>query len=287
MFGGSGMTEKTNITFLLFTFNEERRIEYMLRCLKGNGEIVLIDNYSEDRTCEIAEKYTENIYRHKNPGHVSDKETMDFALSKVSTDWVYIALADELIPKKLMNILIDLSNQSKYKIVKLYRKNYMYGREVYNYGKHHLRMFKVGSVDFSGNVVHGLGKELVSKGEIIKIRRGEATSIWHFSSYDTSALERSHNRYADIESRERSEYMGQNFSGLRAIWTLVFYFWGTYLGLGGYRGGWVGFFISVQIAYYKFSVEARLYEIDNNIDLGSIEESYDEKKEKLLREFES
>lgn len=272
----------SQITFLVFTFNEERRLENYLRCIQGWGRIVVVDNKSTDKTCEIASHYTDQIYTFCNPGYVENKETMDFALSKITTQWVYLGYVDELLPKPLLEQLTQISQGNRYKIVEIYRKNFMYGQEVFNYGKHHLRMFVPDAVDFTDNIVHKLGKFLASKNQIYKIPASDQTSLWHFSSYNTCKLELTHNRYANIEAKQRHEILKQRFSGIRAIWKFVFHFCGTYIGLGGFRGGWPGFFISLQIAYYKFSIEARLWEYDAGITLESIEKSYDERKESLI-----
>lgn len=270
------------ITFLVFTFNEERRLEHYLRNIQGWGRIVIIDNYSTDKTREIAARYTEHIYSFRNPGYIENKETMDFALSKVDTQWVYLGYVDELLPKLLLEQLVRIAQEDRYKIVEIYRKNFMYGQEIFNYGKHHLRMFVPGVVDFTGNIVHKLGKFLVPQHQIVKVPASDQTSLWHFSSYNTCRLELAHSRYAELEAKQRHEVLKQKFSGFRALWKLVFYFWGTYIGLGGFRGGWPGLFISIQIAYFKFSIEARLWEYDNGVSLEEIERRYDFLKESLL-----
>ncbi len=272
----------SQITFLVFTFNEERRLEPYLRCIHGWGRIVIIDNHSTDNTREIAARYTEHIHTFRNPGYIENKETMDFALSKVTSKWVYLGYVDELLPQPLLQQLKQISGEERYRIVEIFRKNFMFGQEIFNYGKHHLRMFVPGSVDFTGNIVHNLGKFSVPADQIHKIPASDQTSLWHFSSYNTSKLELAHNRYAELEARQRHEELGQRFSGIRALWKLAFYFFGTYFGLGGFRGGWPGLFISIQIAYFKFSIEARLWEQDNGLTLPEIERRYDQLKEDLL-----
>ena len=274
------------ITFLVFTFNEERRVEYILRCVQSYGDVVVIDNFSTDKTVEIARRYPVKVYQFKNPGFIENEETMSFALSKVNTKWVYLTYVDELLPKPLLEELVKISKQDRYDIVEIYRKNFMYGQEIYNYGKHHLRMFVPNTVDFKGNMIHKLGRYLVNKGRVHKIRATDDTSIWHFSSYDSSKLELAHNRYANLEAAQ-VHGVGKKFSGPRALFKLMFYFWGTYIGLGGIRGGWPGLFISVQIAYFKFSIEARLWEYENNRSLDQIEKKYDELKELLLARAKS
>jgi glycosyltransferase involved in cell wall biosynthesis len=263
----------SNITFLLFSNNEEKRIESMLKCLKGHGEIILIDNFSIDNTVSIARNYTNKIYQFRNIGYVENEATMKFACSLASNKWVYLAYADELIPKKLMSILKNIARDSSYQIIEIYRKNFMYGQEVFNYGKHHLRMFIKGDVDFKNNVVHKLGV-YKSNAKVLRIKKTDDTNIWHFSPYNCDRIEMVHNRYANIEAMQLHHISKKKFSGSRILFKLFFYFFGTYFGLGGYRGGWPGFFLSVQISYYKFSIEARLWEIDNGVTQDWMESQY-------------
>lgn len=272
------------ITFLVFTYNEERRLEYYLRCIQGWGNIVVIDNHSTDRTREIASQYTDQIYTFKNPGYVENAETMDFALSKVATPWVYLGYVDELLPRPLLEQLTRIAQEERYRIVEIYRKNFVYGQEVFNYGKHHLRLFHPDAVDFTNNVVHKMGKFLVSRDQIFQMPASDQTSLWHFSSYNTSRLELAHNRYAELEAKQRHEMLCQKFSGIRAIWKLLSSFMGTYFLLGGFRGGWPGLFVSIQIAYFKFSIEARLWEFDHGVTLESIEKRYSGLKEELIQD---
>ena len=85
-----------------------------------------------------------------------------------------------------------------------------------------------------------------------------------------------------LEAMQRFDSLEERFSGYRAIWKLLFYFWGSFVGLGGFRGGWPGLFISVQRAYFKFSIEARLWEMEEAVTLESIERRYRALKENLI-----
>jgi glycosyltransferase involved in cell wall biosynthesis len=256
-----------------------------MQCIAAYGEIVVIDNNSIDCTREIASQYTSEIHIYRNPGFIENHETMSFALSKVKTEWVYLTYVDELIPNQLLNKIVKISQENTYSIVEIYRKNFMYGREVFNYDVHPtLRMFKPKSVDFKNNIIHNLGRYQVPKSQVYRFKKTDDYSIWHFSEYNTSRLELVHNKYADLEASQRSSLVRQKFSGIRLLWKPIFYFFGTYIGLRGFRGGWPGFFISVQIAYFKFSIEARLWDIENSCDIQSIIEKYNSLKETILSE---
>lgn len=274
---------KNKISFIVFTHNEENRVEMMLRCLYGHGEIILVDNFSNDKTIFIAKKYTKKIYRNKNIGWVENEKTIKFAEKIASNNWIYLAYVDEIIPNKLLNKLKDIVIKNNYDAVEIYRKNFMFGREVFNYGKHHLRMFKKDSVDFKNNIVHKFGRYRENI-KVLKIKNEKYLSLWHFSEYNCNNLELTHNRYANIEANQRHLILRQKFSGFRAIFKLFFFFFGTYIAMGGFKGGWPGFFISVKIAYYKFSIEARLWEIENNITIDSMIKKYNKIKLDLIGE---
>jgi glycosyltransferase involved in cell wall biosynthesis len=47
---------KNNITFVLFAYNEEKRIEYPIRNFIKYGEVIVIDNFSTDKTKKVAEQ---------------------------------------------------------------------------------------------------------------------------------------------------------------------------------------------------------------------------------------
>lgn len=56
------------VSIVVTTKNEERCISHCLESIKGqsydNVEIIVVDNNSADRTCEIARQYTDQVYNH-------------------------------------------------------------------------------------------------------------------------------------------------------------------------------------------------------------------------------
>ena len=45
--------EKPQITFVIFTYNEEKRIEYPIKCFQDFGEVLIVDNYSQVATSQV------------------------------------------------------------------------------------------------------------------------------------------------------------------------------------------------------------------------------------------
>jgi glycosyltransferase involved in cell wall biosynthesis len=80
------------------TFNEERRIAACLESLSFCDEIVLVDSFSTDRTLEVARRYTERVYQRAWSGSNDQK---DFARRQARGEWVLSIDADEVVTPAL------------------------------------------------------------------------------------------------------------------------------------------------------------------------------------------
>ncbi|MCJ7669814.1 MAG: glycosyltransferase [Dehalococcoidia bacterium] len=277
----------SNITCILFTYNEERRIKYALRNLQYLGDIIIIDNYSTDRTRDIAAGYTEYIYQFKNPGFVEHETAADFALSKVKTRWVYWAYVSDILPKSLLYKLSEISRQNSYKVVLIRRKSISYGEDTRNWGysASSPRLFVKGSIDFHGNTIHRFGKIIVPKKEILRLPVADDLAIWQFRDYDTIKTELVHSGYVEIEARSDYEIFKKRFSSWRILVLPFKEFISSYLRHGAFRFGWTAFFNAVWRMMLRFNIEARIWELENKMTLRSVQALHASMKEELLKEF--
>ena len=267
------------ITFLLFTYNEARRIEYVLRCFQPYGRIVVMDNHSTDDTVAIARRYGAEVYAHDHPGYVEEERVAANALSKVATDWVYWAYCDEVLPKTLLRKMQEIAAASDYKLVNMHRKNLHYGIENLNFdsGGRSPRFFRKGYVDFTGNPIHGMGRFIGRPEEALDLPKDDAHSIYHCSTYNLRKFEMAHSAYSGLEAATV-----KRFSSARLLFSPVKWFLKYYFKHGGWRGGWAGYIMVMQYAFFHFNVQAKVWERENNITLDSIEKKYDEIKEKFI-----
>jgi glycosyltransferase involved in cell wall biosynthesis len=269
-----------NITFLVFTYNEERRIEYILRCFQLFGRIVLLDDGSTDRTGEIARKYGAEVVRRPPCEFGEDEGMAKFALEQVHTPWVYWAYTDEILPKTLLRKLQEVAGGDRYKLVNIHRKNLHYGMPGLNLlsGFRSPRFFRKGHVDFTGNRIHQMGIFTGSPEEVLNLPLKDEYSIYHCSTYDIKKFEVAHSGYSDTESRT-----GGRFSPFRLLCNPAYFFLRQYVLKGGWRSGWGGFIYTMQYCFFYFNVQAKTWERENSVNLESIEKIYDDVKEKLLR----
>lgn len=115
------------ISAIVLTKNEQERIEACLESIKWVDEIIVIDSNSSDQTVEIAKKFGANTYQREFDNYVNQKE---WAMSKVSGDWVLYVDADERVLKPLKQEILDLISKNEHSAYAISRRNIIFGSEV-------------------------------------------------------------------------------------------------------------------------------------------------------------
>lgn len=86
------------VSVCIIVKNEELHIEECCRCLLPYGfEIVIVDTGSDDRTLELARKYTDHIYHFDWCDDFSAAK--NYAMAKASHDWILSLDCDEYVEK--------------------------------------------------------------------------------------------------------------------------------------------------------------------------------------------
>ncbi len=99
------------ISVVLATRNEEANIGECLESVKNIAdEIIVVDEYSTDKTEEIAKKYGARVY--KEPHHDIFHVTKEKALSLAKGDWILQLDADERVTKTLAEEIRDVVEMS-------------------------------------------------------------------------------------------------------------------------------------------------------------------------------
>ena len=86
------------LSVIVITGNEERNLADCLFSVGWADEIVVVDSASEDRTVEIARRFTQKVYIRPWEGYSAAKS---FALQQCTNDWVLWIDADERVTKEL------------------------------------------------------------------------------------------------------------------------------------------------------------------------------------------
>jgi len=278
---------KNNIAFLIFTYNEEKRIGYVVRNLMRYGEVVLMDGGSIDKTKEIAEKLGAMVVlrpvEYLN-SICETQEILDFVKQLSEAQWIFWCFSDNLLPKQLLEKMVEISRQNKIKYVQIPIYTYLWGdvKNVMQKG-YSPRFFMKDSVDFSGNKIHGMGKFLGTKDEILVLPSKKEYAIHHYSSYNFKKFISSHLAYSEVEAIERFND-DRKFNLLRMLISMARYFY-IYI-KSGFRSGALGFLVAMSYSFFRFMMFFQLYELEHGITIEDVEKNYSKSKEELLKEIE-
>jgi len=118
----------------IITFNEETTIARAISSVAFVDEIIVIDSFSTDKTCTIAERMGARVIKHKFEGHGKQK---NIAASFCRNDWILNIDADEEIDDTLQNAITKLFENDKFpnlKIFQLKRRTSFCGKWIYHGG---------------------------------------------------------------------------------------------------------------------------------------------------------
>lgn len=124
------------ISVCMIVKNEEDKLARCLDCVKGFAdEIIIVDTGSNDKTKEIAAKYTDKIYDFEWVDDFS--KARNFSFLKATMDYIYTADADEIIDEVNQNKIKDIKQVmlDEIEIVQMYYTNQLEFGSAYNYDK--------------------------------------------------------------------------------------------------------------------------------------------------------
>lgn len=122
------------ISVCMIVKNEERVLARCLDSLQGLWEeLIIVDTGSTDRTKEIAQRYTDQIYDFSWTGSFSDAR--NFSFSKATCDYIYAADADEELDEENRRrfLLLKEAMLPEIEIVQMLYGNQLSQNSIYNY----------------------------------------------------------------------------------------------------------------------------------------------------------
>jgi glycosyltransferase involved in cell wall biosynthesis len=251
------------ISVVIITNNEEANIARTLESVKSlvaddNGEIVVVDSGSIDRTLEIAIGYGAKVFSEAWKGYAQQKNS---ALAKASGDWILSLDGDEELESAAAHeILLTLKGQPIANGFWIPRKNFFLGRWIRHGGywpDPKLRLFRRGLGRFEDRLVH----------EDIRLDHGPTATLQHallHHSYPTmSDYIRHMNEYSSLgaEMAVAKGYRGNAVVDivLRPATTFLY----NYFFRLGFLDGREGFLLHVGHAIYVAWKYAKVWELRN------------------------
>jgi glycosyltransferase involved in cell wall biosynthesis len=250
------MADKVPLSVVVITKNEENNIRDCLGSVAWADEIIVVDDYSSDRTVELARRYTDKIFQRK-----MDVEGVhrNWAYKKAASAWVLSLDADEMATPQLgLEIKEMLKNGTAFTGFAIPLRNYIGDYWVrhggwYPAGK--LRLFMRDKFRYEEVGVH---PRAILDGSWSCLK----SDIIHKGYPDFGHFLASLNRQTDEEAKKWAQDRRRMSFGF-ACWKAANRFFKGYVLKKGYKDGFIGFMVAFFAALYQIMSFAKYWELKN------------------------
>lgn len=243
------------LSIIICTKNEEEVIKDCVESVTWADEIVLIDDYSVDKTREIARKYRAKVYKHKWRGFSEQK---NYGFRKTSGDWVLFLDADERVTLSLKKELKEIEESKvKFSGYLIPRLNNILGKDLHYggwYPDYQQRLVKKDKfVKWEGK----LHERMVIKGKWGKLRG----NIYHITHRGLSWMVEKSIIYSDYEARLMFKKNHPQVKWWSFFRPMAGEFFERLVKKTGWRDGVIGWIEAIYQSFSRFLVYARLWEL--------------------------
>ncbi|HBF43557.1 MAG TPA: hypothetical protein DDW42_08020 [Desulfobacteraceae bacterium] len=244
----------------IICFNEEQNIKRCLESVSWADEIIVVDSISQDKTAEIAKRYTDAVYQRAWTGYVDQK---NFALSKASGDWALSIDSDEKISPALRNeILAEINRTDAKDGYRIPRRSFYQGRWINHSGFYpdkQLRLFRRDRGHWIGQRVH---ERVHVEGSIADLRN----DLLHYPYNGViSGQIRTVNNFSSLIAGEMYD-KGKRYHLWLLLLRPLFKFIEVYFLNLGFMDGQAGFIIAATSSYAMFVRYVKLREIEKHFE---------------------
>ena len=249
------------ISAVVLTKNEEKNIQECLKALSWCDEILVVDDYSEDKTVEIAEKSKSTVVKRHLEGDFASQR--NFGLDKAKGDWVLFVDADERVSEELQKEILETLTDPKASGYAIPRKDFMWGSEI-RFGDQPKGSTKSGLIELVRLGKKGAGTWTGKVHEVWEIADTDSLQnpILHYPHPTASEFLTEINMYSTIRAKELFDQ-----HKTASLLDIIFYTKGkfvqNYILRGGYKDGMPGFIIALFMSFHSFLVRSKLWLLQN------------------------
>jgi glycosyltransferase involved in cell wall biosynthesis len=245
--------EQTKLSVVIITFNEERNIERCIRSVEGIADdIVILDSFSKDSTCEIATSLGARVVQHVFDGHIEQKNR---AINHAKYPFILSLDADEALSNELRHSIRDIKNNKRADGYSMNRITNYCGKWIHHCGWYpdtKLRLWDSTKGAWGGINPHD--KYEMEAGSVTQILKGD---ILHYSYYTRDDHHKQVRKFTDIASAALfAKEKKITVAGM--LIRTVAKFLGMYVFRLGFLDGSAGFTICRISAYATYLKYAKL-----------------------------
>ena len=272
------------LTIAIPARNEERNLSVCLQAIDTDfaQRVVVIDSASSDGTAALARRHGADLIDFHWNGHFPKKRNWFLRHHTPSTEWVLFLDADEILTPAVKGEIAAALPGCSHQGFLLSFTNYFLGRRLRGgYPLRKLALFRVGNVEYEcidedhwSQFDMEVHEHLLVSGSVGLIR----SRIDHRDLRGIDSYMRKHNEYAAWEAQRMFSHRiasGQlnmatswkphqrlKYRLISSPWGGLAFFLGSFLFMGGWRDGSIGFAFCLLKAGYFTQIACRLRELE-------------------------
>ncbi|MGI5828089.1 MAG: glycosyltransferase family 2 protein [Patescibacteria group bacterium] len=242
-----------NLSVVVLTHNSEKTLEACLKSMSFADEVVVIDNFSEDKTLDIvnSSNVKTKTYQRELENFSSQR---NFGLSKCKAEWVLFIDSDEVISPKLAKEIRDVISQKDNHVQGYYfrRDDVFLGRKLRHGETANVRLLRLAKKD-SGKWKGNIHEEWHVKGSTKLLKN----ALLHNRNLTVSDFLERINRYSTLYSKEL--YQQNRKEPLLKIFCFPLgKFFYNYIIRLGLLDGFPGFAMAFLMSWHSLLVRVKL-----------------------------
>jgi hypothetical protein len=243
------------ISGIVIAKNAEEMIADCLDSLSFCEEIIVVDNKSEDRTGEIAQKMGAKVTEYSSDDF---SELRNIGLKKAAGEWILYIDSDERVTPELASSIKQCVFVNKSEAAfKIMRKNFYFGNHEWPYIEKLERLFKKERLERWYGKLHESPKV---KGEI-----GELDGyLLHYTHRDLRSMLEKTIKWSKVEAELRFKSGHPRMTWWRFLRVMLTAFFDSYIRQSGWKVGAIGLIESMYQSFSMFVTYARLWEMQKN-----------------------
>jgi len=247
------------ISAIVLTKNEEKNVVDCLDTLSFCDEIIIIDDYSTDRTWEIIEKVSKEdkrIKSHKRALNLNFSEQRKFGIEQASNDLILFLDADERVSKELKSEIENLLDiDTKYSGFLIPRIDFMWGKKLAHGETGNIKLLRLFNKK-DGKLKGKVHETWVTERPVTTL----INPIMHYPHPTISEFLREINFYTDL----RAEELYEQKKRVNLI-SIIFYplakFFVNYIFKLGILDGTAGLVHAIMMSFHSFLVRGKLWQL--------------------------
>lgn len=241
-----------SISAVVITHNEESNIERCLASVSFTDEIVVLDSFSEDRTVELARRFTDKVSQRAFAGYADQKNA---AMALASNDWVLVIDADEVVSEPLASEIRLAIEGEEYAAYRMPRLSYFMNKPIRHcgwYPDYVIKLMRKSKSHYPDRLVH-------EKPEVVGPIGTLEHDLLHYTYRDLEQLCRKVVSYSRAASRQKMRD-GERFALSKLLFAPGLTFLKKYVLQQGFRDGLPGFVVCAMAQFGVFLRYAMLWE---------------------------